>query len=393
MLHPLKSDHIYDRMVELRRAFHRRPELAFKEEQTAKAIMGELDRLGIPYDYMGKGGGVIGRLGSGDKDVSTVALRAEMDALPGAENTDLPFASSFEGKMHACGHDAHMAMVLGAAALLTESHPVGNVLFVFQPAEEKGGGARVILSAGILEGVNAIYGGHVTHHYAVGEIMVAEGVITAQSDRFEINIKGRGGHGARPHEATDAVVIAGLLINAIQTLVSREINPVYPSVVTIGTLRAGSAPNVIAERATLEGTIRTTLPEVRDHLHDGLRRIAKAMGDLHNAEVDVRITRGYPPVVNTPREAQIAHRAARKVVGEAGLMAMDHPSMGSEDFSYYLHEIPGCYVRFGARIQEREYIPLHSPEFDINEEVLKVGAAFFDEVVREALEEYSRKSQ
>jgi hippurate hydrolase len=393
MLHPLKSDHIYDRMVELRRAFHRRPELAFKEEQTAKAIMDELDRLGIRYDYMGKGGGVIGRLGTGDKDVSTVALRAEMDALPGAENTDLPFASSFEGKMHACGHDAHMAMVLGAAALLKDSPPAGNVLFVFQPAEEKGGGSRVMVRAGILEGVNAIYGGHVTQHYKVGEIMVAEGVITAQSDRFEINIKGRGGHGARPHEATDAVVIAGLLINAIQTLVSREINPVYPSVVTIGTVRAGSAPNVIAEQATLEGTIRTTLPHVRDHLHDGLRRIAKAMGDLHNGEVDVRITEGYPPVVNTPREAQVAHRAARKVVGEAGLMAMDHPSMGSEDFSYYLHEIPGCYVRFGARIQEREYIPLHSPEFDINEQVLKVGAAFFDEVVREALEEYSRKSQ
>jgi len=286
-----------------------------------------------------------------------------------------------------------MAMVLGAAALLKESPPAGNVLFVFQPAEEKGGGSRVMIRAGILDGVNAIYGGHVTHHYKVGEIMVAEGVITAQSDGFEINIKGRGGHGARPHEATDAVVIAGLLINAIQTLVSREINPVYPSVVTIGTVHAGSAPNVIAEQATLQGTIRTTRPEVREHLHDGLRRIAKAMGDLHNAGVDVRTTEGYPPVINTPREAQIAHRAARKVVGEAGLMAMDHPSMGSEDFSYYLHEIPGCYVRFGARIQERQYIPLHSPEFDINEEVLKVGAAFFDEVVREALEEYSRKSQ
>ena len=152
MPHPLKSDRIYDRMVELRRAFHRRPELAFKEERTANAIMHELDRLGIPYDYMGKGGGVIDRLDAGDKDVSTVALRAEMDGLPGAENTDLPFASSFEGKMHACGHDAHMAMVLGAAALLKESPPAGNVLFVFQPTEEKGGGSPVMIRAGILEG-------------------------------------------------------------------------------------------------------------------------------------------------------------------------------------------------------------------------------------------------
>lgn len=386
----MRSETIYDRMVALRRGFHRRPELAFEEEQTAKAIMNELDRLGVAHDYMGKGGGVIGRLDPDDGNLPTVALRAEMDALPGAENTDLPFASSVEGKMHACGHDAHMAMVLGAAALLKEVPPAGKVLFVFQPAEERGGGSRVILKAGILDGVDAIYGGHVTHHYKVGQIMVAEGVITAQSDRFVIDIKGRGGHGARPHEATDAVVVAGLLISATQTLVSREINPVYPSVVTIGTVRAGSAPNVIAEHAKLEGTIRTTLPEVRDHLHAGLRRVARAMGELHNAEVDVRISEGYPPVVNTSREAQIAHRAAQTVVGEAGLVAMDHPSMGSEDFSYYLHQIPGCYVRFGARIQEREYLPLHSPEFDINEDVLKVGAAFFDQVIRVALEEYNR---
>lgn len=385
---PLKSDHLYPHLVELRRAFHRQPELAFEEEHTAQAIMAELDRLGIPYEYGGKGNGVVGRLMGGGDKAPTVALRAEMDALPGAENTDLPFASSIEGKMHACGHDAHMAMVLGAAALLKASPPRGNVVFIFQPAEEKGGGSRVVITAGGLSGVSAIFGGHVTHHYRVGEIMVAEGVITAQSDRFLIKVHGKGGHGARPHEAIDAVVITGLLIAAMQTLVSREINPVYPSVVTIGRVQAGSAPNVIAEEAVLEGSIRTTLPEVREHLHSGLKRMARAMGDLHNAKVDITITEGYPPVVNTRREAQLAYRAAGKVVGETGLMAMDHPSMGSEDFSYYLREIPGCYVRFGARIKEHEYIPLHSPAFDIDEEVLKVGAAFFDEVIREALDEY-----
>ncbi len=218
--------------------------------------------------------------------------------------------------------------------------------------------------------------------------MVAEGVITAQSDRFYITIKGKGGHGARPHEAIDAIVITGLLISAIQTLVSREINPVYPSVVTIGKLEAGSAPNVIAEEAKLEGSIRTTLPHVRKHIHSGLRRIAKAMGNLHNAKVDVSITEGYPPVVNTSAEALISSQAARKIVGDSGMAAMDYPSMGSEDFSYYLQKIPGCYVRFGARFKEQEYIPLHSPAFDINEQVLKVGAAYFDEVVRTALEQY-----
>jgi len=375
-------------MVELRRAFHREPELAFEEEHTARAIMAELDRLGIPYDYAGKGGGVVGRLVAQDKDAPTVALRAEMDALPGAENTDLPFASGIAGKMHACGHDAHMAMVLGAAMLLKESPPPGNVLFVFQPAEEKGGGARVVLKSGLLKDVKAIFGGHVTHHYRTGEMMVAEGVITAQSDRFLIKVQGKGGHGARPHEAIDAVVITGLLITALQTLVSREVNPVYPSVVTIGRIQAGSAANVIAEEAELEGTIRTTLPEVRDHIHKGVHRMGKALAELHNAKITVHISEGYPPVVNTRREAQIALRAARQVVGDEGLMAMDHPSMGSEDFSFYLGELPGCYVRFGARIKEGEYIPLHSPAFDINEEALKVGAAFFDQVAREALDEY-----
>lgn len=380
-------ERVFSRMVELRRAFHRHPELAFEEEHTAQRIMAELDRLGIAHTYGGKGGAVIGRLRDGD--TTTIALRAEMDALPGAENTDLPFASSIQGKVHACGHDAHMAMVLGAAALLAESPPEkGNVLFVFQPAEERGGGARVVMRSRALERVAAIFGGHVTHHYRVGEIMVADGVITAQSDRFTIRVHGRGGHGARPHEATDAIVIAGMLITAIQTLVSREINPIYPSVVTIGRVEAGSAPNVIAEHAILQGSIRTTLPEVRIHLHSGLERMARSLGELHNARIETEIEPGYPPVVNTKREAGICYRAARAVVGDHGLMKMDHPSMGSEDFSYYLESIPGCYVRFGARRHEHEYIPLHSPEFDIDEEVLKVGAAYFDTLARKALREY-----
>jgi hippurate hydrolase len=236
--------------------------------------------------------------------------------------------------------------------------------------------------------VTAIFGGHVTQHYRVGEIMVAEGVITAQSDRFTIVVHGKGGHGARPHETIDAVVITGLLITALQTLVSREIDPVHPSVVTIGQVNAGSAPNVIAETATLQGSVRTTLPQVREQLHEGIRRMAKAFGILHNASLEVDIQEGYPPVVNSGREAQLAYRAARTVVGEPGLMQLDHPSMGAEDFSYYLEQIPGCYVRFGARSEGQEYVPLHSPSFDIDENVLRVGAAYFDQIARDAAAEY-----
>ncbi len=384
----LPSHELQPWMASLRRGFHRLPELAFEEAETARAIMAALERLGVPYEYGGIGGGVIGRLACGDDRAPTVALRAEMDALPGAENTDLPFASSIEDKMHACGHDAHMAMVLGAAALLSASPPAGgNVLFVFQPAEERGGGARVVLRSGALEGVGAIFGGHVTHHYRVGEIMVADGVITAQSDRFTLHVRGRGGHGARPHEAIDAVVIAGLLISALQTLVSRTVNPVFPSVVTIGRVVAGTAANVIAETAVLEGSIRTTVPEIREQITSGLRRMARAMGDLYDASIDVDIQEGYPPVVNTHAESCVAQRAVRDLLGEAALVSMDHPSMGSEDFSYYLQQMPGCYVRFGARIREGEYIPLHSPSFDIDERVLEVGAAFFDAVARRAIRE------
>jgi amidohydrolase len=382
-------ERIFPRMVELRRLLHRYPELAFEEARTAGILMEELDRLGIPYEYGGVGGGVVARL-AGRSGGATVALRAEMDGLPGDENTGLPFASLNPGKMHACGHDGHMAMLLGAAMLLKDDPPAGNVLLIFQPAEERGGGSRVIVRSGALAGVSAIFGGHVTRHYRVGEIMVAPGVITAQSDRFRIRIQGRGGHGARPHEAVDAVVVAGLLIMAVQTLVSREVNPMHPSVVTIGQVNAGSAPNVIAETAILHGTIRTTLPEVREHLIKGLERMALATGELHNAKVEVDIDEGYPPVVNTFRESEIVRKAAAKIVGEQGLAPMDHPSMGSEDFAYYLREIPGCYVRFGACRDGWENIPLHSPAFDFDEEALKIGAAFFDQVARDALEAYAQ---
>ncbi len=391
MKNTLKSAAVFSKMVELRRTLHRYPELAFEEEKTAATIMDELRRLDIPFEYGGVGGAVVGKIEGGEKGAPTIALRADMDALPGNENTGLPFASKNPGKMHACGHDGHMAMVLGAAALLKANPPPGNVNLIFQPAEERGGGARIAIASGALEGVSAIFGGHLTRHYKVGEIMVASGTITSHSDGFTIRVKGRGGHGARPHEAVDAVVVSGLLIMAVQTLVSREINPTHPSVITIGKVEAGSAGNVIAEEASLYGTIRTTNSAVRKHIIEGLQRIAKAVGDLHNASILIEIREGYPPVVNTEKEAEISRRAVLAVLGESGLAAMDQPSMGAEDFSYYLLEIPGCYVRFGACREGCENIPLHSPSFDFDEEALKFGAAFFDRVAREAIVEYAKR--
>lgn len=375
-------------LVGLRRALHRSPELAFHERQTAGIIIDALTELDIPYDYGGEGQAVIGRLNCGDSEAPTIALRAEMDALSGEENTGLSFSSQNKGVVHACGHDAHMTMLVGAAMVLQQRAPAINTLLVFQPAEESGGGSRRVIESGALEGVQGIFAGHVTHHYALGEIMLGHGVITAQSDRFEIHIRGKGGHGARPHETTDAVIIAASLINTIQTLVSREVDPLHPAVVTIGEVKAGSAPNVIAEEAIIRGSIRTTLPQTRDHIHRGLKRMASGFAALHDAKVTITIEEGYPPVVNTDPEVELARRAALTVFGEDGVKMMDYPSMGSEDFSFYLQQMPGCYVRFGARRPDSEFVPLHSPSFDIDEEVLALGAAFFAQLATEAAAYY-----
>ena len=369
-----------DYLVAVRRALHQDPELAFQEEKAADFIVDELEKLDVRYEYSGVGGGIIASIPCPQLNRPSIALRAEMDALSGDENTGLSFSSRNRGRVHACGHDAHMSMLLGAARLIKDSPVAVNVFLFFQPAEEKGGGSRKIIETGILDKISAIFAGHVTHYYSVGEIMIGHGTITAQSDQFEINITGKGGHGARPHEATDAVIIAGSLINTIQTLVSREVDPLHPSVVTVGQIRAGSAPNVIAESAMLCGSIRTTLPETRERIAQGLKRMTSAFEVLHDAKVQLTITEGYPPVVNTDAEVELSKQAARQVVGETGMVMMDYPSMGSEDFSYYLQQIPGCYVRFGARRKDQKFIPLHSPSFDIDEEVLSVGAHYYHQL-------------
>jgi hippurate hydrolase len=374
------------RLTALRRWFHQHPELSFQEAETAERIIAELKRLDIAYDYAGVGHAVIATINGNDRTLPAIALRAEMDALPGNETTQAPYQSIYPGRMHACGHGAHMAMLIGAAHLLIENPPPGPVRLVFQPAEERGGGARTALADGALNDVSAIFAGHVTHEYETGKMMIRDGSVTAQSDRFAITVRGKGGHGARPHEAVDAVVISGFLIAALQTLVSREINPLHASVVTIGKISAGSAANVIAEEAELLGSIRSFREDVRRHIHSGMKRMVSAAAELHNAEINIRIDEGYPPVINEVVSTDIARQAAFAVVGKDLVVESEFPSMGSEDYSYYLDEVPGCFVRFGARHPDWEPIPLHSPAFDIDERVLAIGTLFFDRVVRVARE-------
>ncbi len=211
-----------------------------------------------------------------------------------------------------------------------------------------------------------------------------DGPVTAQSDRFLIRVRGKGGHGARPHEAIDSVIVSGFLIIALQTLVSRETNPFHPAVITIGKVRAGSAANVIAEEAELHGSIRTSQPAVRQHIHHGIERMVSAAAELHNAAIEIDFAEGYPPVINEPASTGIARAAAAEIVGKNRVVGSEFPSMGSEDFAFYLDHVRGAFVRFGARRPDWEPIPLHSPAFDIDENVLAIGASFYDQVARSA---------
>ena len=373
---------LFGRLVDVRRDLHQHPELSWQERRTAERICRFLDELGIAYRREVASTGIIAEI-PGAGDGPCVALRADTDALPVFEETDLPFASQTPGVMHACGHDAHTTMLLGAASLLSQDRELpAPVRLIFQPAEEHGEGAAAMVAAGAIENVAMIFGGHVDRHFTVGSIAVTDGAVNASSDSFSIRITGRGGHAARPHEAVDAVVVGSLMVMALQTIVSREVNPAHPSVVTVGRFDAGTAANVIAGRAVLEGSIRAQDADVRTFLHRSIERMARLVGQLHGASVEVKIGQGTPPVVNPAEGARIARQAAAAVVGDDKIMKMETASMGGEDFSYYLEHVPGCYVRFGTARDGVEQFPAHSSKFNIDEQVLAVGAAYYHAVAK-----------
>jgi amidohydrolase len=374
---------IFAKMVELRRDLHRYPELSWKEERTSRRIREELDRIGLAHRVIARHG-IIADVAGEDPQAPMVALRADMDALPIFEETGLPFSSSHEGVMHACGHDGHTSILVGAAEMLAGRKPPVGVRLIWQPAEELANGAEAMIAEGCLDGVAAIFSGHVDRHYAPGTLVVTPGAVNASTDLFSIEIQGRQGHGARPHEALDAVVVGSLLVTALQTIVSREIDPAHPSVISVGSFHAGSAPNVIAGRATLEGTIRSQSAAVRDHLHRSLRRIAEAVGTLHQARIVVDIDRRTPPLINAPAMVSLAREAARQVVDEEAIVELHTVNMGGEDFACYLEHVPGCYIRYGAQVEGRESFPAHSSQFDFDERALATGAAWLDAVARVA---------
>jgi len=375
-------------MRDIRRHLHRHPELAFAEFATARFIAEQLGEFGIPYREQVGRTGIIASLGSREMGVPCVALRADMDALPITEQTGLPFASETPGVMHACGHDGHVAMLLGAAALLKakEAELLGRVVLIFQPAEEGDGGAQGMIADGALDGVGAIFAGHIDHNYGLNEIVVQPGLISAFTDEFTIEIRSPGGHAAKPHETADSILAAGQFITSIQGIVAREVHPCFPAVITVGTIHGGDAANVIAAQVILTGTVRTTSSETRSVCIASLKRMTKAMEQLHRVETSFTLKEGYPPVVNDPVAANIATEVATGIVGFEKVKGQPLPSLGGEDFSFFLQKIPGCMVRFGARHTELPDAPAHSPRFDFDEKVLPIGALFLAQTAVSAME-------
>ncbi len=374
---------VLDRIVALRRDLHQHPELSTCEHRTMDRIVTHLRELGLEPRAGIAGTGVVAEI-AGQHEGPFIALRADTDALPVHEETGLPFASVNDGVMHACGHDGHTSMLVGAAALLLEEPPPLPVRLVFQPAEEKGLGAKRMMEEGVLDGVAMIFGGHLDRHYPPGTLVVTDGPVNASTDMFSIEIRGQQGHGARPHEAVDAVVVGSLLVTALQTVVSREIDPARPSVVTVGRFDAGTVGNVIAGRALLEGTIRAQHHDTREHLIRSLKRISEAVGALHGAKVEVRIHEGTPPLINLPGPTALARQAAIEVAGADRVDVLHTANMGGEDFAYYLEKIPGCYIRYGAQVPGRESYPAHSSQFDIHEDALPLGATWLAHMARVA---------
>lgn len=375
-------------MRDIRRHLHRYPELAFAEFATARFIAEQLGELGIPCREQVGRTGIVASLGRRETGAPCVALRADMDALPITEQTGLPFASETVGVMHACGHDGHVAMLLGAAALLKEKEAElpGRVVLIFQPAEEGDGGAQGMISEGALDGVGAIFAGHIDRNYPLGELVVQPGLISAFTDEFSIEIRSQGGHAAKPHETADSILAAGQLITGIQSIVAREVHPCLPAVITVGAIHGGSAPNVIASQVILEGTVRTTGPETRSVCLASLKRMTKAMEQLHRVETSFTLVEGYPPVINDPVASRIATEVAAGIVGQDKVKGQPLPSLGGEDFSFFLQKIPGCLVRFGARRIDGRDAPAHSPLFDFDEEILPIGALFLARTACAALE-------
>ena len=373
----LEVKKIKKEIINWRRDFHHNPELSFQEYRTRDVIASELKSMGLkPRINIGRTG-VIADLSFGEGP--KIGIRADMDALPIQETSGLPFASKNDGVMHACGHDAHMAMLLGTAKALTQikANYNGTVRFIFQPAEEGKGGAKYMIQDGCLDGVDEIYGIHIWNYQPFGEIGVKDGPVLAAADMFDIKIKGIGGHGAAPQGTVDCIVVSSYLIQAFQTIVSRNTNPLDSTVVTVGEINGGNNFNIIADEVFISGTARAYNEKNRKMIKERMEEIIAGTERMYNAKIDFNYKDGYPPTVNHKNPTKKVLKAAKKVAGDN--VVLPYLSMGGEDFSYYLKKKPGCFFFIGSAPNKNKLFetPHHCSHFTIDERSLLIGPSVY----------------
>lgn len=373
---------------ELRHDLHRHPEIMFKEARTAGVVARELAALGIAHKTGLAGGtGVLGYLPatSSPDRARTVALRADMDALPIAENTGKPYASSSPGVMHACGHDGHTSMLLGTARVLAglQNRP-NNVLLVFQPAEEGGAGGEKMCNDGVLSGkllgtpADSIYGLHGWPELPLGSVATRTGPLLAATDEFTLTIRGKGGHAAYPHLCIDPILVSAAVIQALQAIASRRASPLDSVVVTVGSIHGGHAENVIPDSVEMMGTIRTLNSQTRAMAEHEFRRIVDLTAAAHGATAHIAWRKGYPVTENHPEPTDRFRKIAREALGAAKVLEREHPTMGGEDFSFYGKHVPACFFFLGLRPEGASSYPnLHTPEFDFNDDAMPIGIELF----------------
>lgn len=376
--------------AELRHRLHQIPELGYEEHETAALIRAELASLNIRH-WPGVDGSPTATVALiGDEHLPCIALRADIDALPITEQTGLPYQSTKPGRMHACGHDGHTATLIGVARALKEiesSLPV-CVKLLWQPAEEGGGGAEGMIRAGVLDGrigpkVSAIFGLHGWPALKVGIVATRPGPLLAATDTFSITFVGKGCHGAYPHLGSDPIVTACNAVVNMQQFVSRDLDPTEPAIVTVGRISGGTATNIIPDRTTIEGTVRTLNPQTRTHLRESLERRVNGVAAAGGCAAEINWTDGYPPTINDAAKADYVARIAREHIGPDSFVPAARPSMGGEDFAYFLEKVPGCFFLVGVQPRDRDSYPsLHSDQFDFTDDAIAVGMRMFVELAR-----------
>ena len=380
-------DDVKDELVGIRRHIHQHPELSYEEVDTAALVAERLESWGYAVTRNIGGNGLVATLRAGSSTRS-IGVRADMDALPINEMTGLPYASERQGKMHACGHDGHTAMLLGAALQLSRTRNFdGTVNLIFQPAEEAGfnSGAEQMIRDGLFERFpcDAIFGMHNHPGVETGIFMFRSGPFMAACDTVKIKILGKGSHAARPHQSIDPLVTASSLVMALQTVVSRNIDPMEAAVVTVGSLHAGHAANVIPEHATMELSVRSFKQEVRELLEQRIRALVQSHAEGYGAKAEVEYIRGYPVLVNSEAETEFAKQIAVELVGEDKIIPSFSPIAGSEDFAYFLQQRPGCFLRVGNGAGKPM---LHNAHYDFNDDNVTVGAAYWTRLVERFLQ-------